>query len=118
MDNDLLNHLISVADPKIICTLQEFRKQPINYNWLFDRELNKVFIDVCIGGHECMLALLEMHHTKPEDIYWIDWIDSFNESFGELAERYINKNRGAYMTSVNETVIGKLSAIEKRILCQ
>lgn len=117
MDKDILDHLLKVNEPRIICTLQEFKNQVVQYNWLFDRSINKVFIDLPIGSHECSLALLEMGHTKPEDVDWIDWIDSFNLSFGCLAEEWLNKNRGAYMTSLNSEVFGKLSAIEKRILC-
>lgn len=117
MDKDILDHLLEVNKPRVICTLQEFRQQVVQYNWLFDREINKIFIDLPIGSHECSLALLEMGHTKPEDIHWIDWIDSFDQSFFDIAGRWLDKNRGAYMTSVNGDVIGRLSAMERRILC-
>jgi hypothetical protein len=117
MDKDLLQHLLEVNEPKVICTLQEFRHQVVQYNWLFDRGLNKVFIDLPIGSHECTLALLQIGHTKPDDIHWIDWIDSFDLNFGPLAEKWLKQNRGTYMTSVNGDVVGKLSAIERRILC-
>jgi hypothetical protein len=118
IDKDILEHLLQVNTPKAICTLQEFRHQVVQYNWLFDRELNKVFIDLPIGSHECTLALLQIGHTKVNNIHWIDWIDSFDLNFGPLAEKWLKQNRGAYMTSVNGDVVGKLNAIERRILCQ
>lgn len=61
MDNDILEHLLEVNPLEVVCTLQEFSKQVVQSNWIFDRGPNKVFIDLPIGSHKSTLAILLIH---------------------------------------------------------
>lgn len=88
-------------------------------NWVHDRALNLVFMNLPIGSHEWLLAALETWHNLDSTGQAQDWLDVIPESenWAALANNWLGNSRGFYLSSCADTLWPKkLTTIERRML--